>query len=60
LDDIVILAPSSDRVDFMRYGRDTASRVRVWKQAVAESVRLRDELAALVHSQALDEIVEPL
>jgi hypothetical protein len=72
LDDVVVLAPNPewiatlpngklpDRTDFMRYGRDTAARVRVWKQAVAESERLRDEFADMLFGGRLASIVEPL
>ncbi len=72
LDDVIVLAPNPDwvatlpsqkipdRADFMRYGRDTSTRVRVWKQAVAESVRLRDEFAELVYAKRLGERIEAL
>ncbi len=57
LDDVIVLAPRPDwiatlpnhklpdRSDFMRYGRDFASRVAAWQAAVTESERLRDEFA---------------
>jgi len=35
-----------DRADFKRYGDDHASRIKAWRRAVAESVRLRDEFEA--------------
>ncbi|WP_349744951.1 patatin-like phospholipase family protein [Roseateles cavernae] len=58
LDNVVLLAPSPawvaglpraklpDRDDFKHYGDDVAGRAKVWRQAVAESQRLRDEFAA--------------
>jgi hypothetical protein len=49
-----------DRTDFTRYGRDTAARVQVWKRAVAESERLRDEFAELLYTKRLSESVLPL
>jgi hypothetical protein len=71
LDDVVVLAPNPewvatlpngklpDRTDFMRYGRDTAARVKVWKRAVAESERLRDEFAEVVlRSRGFASVVE--
>ena len=57
LDDVIVLAPHPDwvatlpnkklpdRGDFARYGRDLKARVAVWRVAVAESTRLRDEFA---------------
>ncbi len=72
LDDAIVLAPDRewiatlpnqklpDRADFMRYGRDTSARVRVWQQAVAESVRLRDEFAEMLYSRTIGSHVEPL
>lgn len=72
LDDVIVLAPDPewvstlpngklpDRTDFTRYGRDTAARVSVWKQAAAESARLRDEFAEMVYTKRLGESVEPL
>jgi hypothetical protein len=72
LDDVIVLAPNPewvatlpngklpDRTDFTRYGRDTAARVQVWKRAVAESERLRDEFAELLYTKRLSESVLPL
>ncbi|MGL5003660.1 MAG: patatin-like phospholipase family protein [Casimicrobium sp.] len=72
LDDVVVLAPNPDwiatlpnkkipdRQDFMHYGRDTDARVRVWKQAVAESVRLRDEFAEMLYSRTIGSHIEAL
>ncbi len=72
LDDVVVLAPNPewiatlpnrklpDRQDFMHYGRDTSARVQVWKRAVAESVRLRDEIADIVNSESLAQQIEEL
>jgi hypothetical protein len=72
LDDVVVLAPNPewiatlpngklpDRTDFMRYGRNTAARVKVWKRAVAESERLRDEFGRALSTSALDSFLQPL
>jgi Patatin-like phospholipase len=72
LDDVVVLAPNPewiatlpnrklpDRQDFMHYGLDTSARVQVWKRAVAESVRLRDEFAELVYKSAANVGIEAL
>jgi hypothetical protein len=72
LDDVVVLAPNPewvatlpngklpDRTDFIRYGRDTAARVRVWKQAVAESVRLRDEFVEMIYSRSAQRALDYL
>jgi hypothetical protein len=72
LDDVVVLAPNPewvktlpngklpDRNDFMHYGRDTAARVDVWQSAVAESVRLRDELADALYSNRFRDLADPL
>jgi hypothetical protein len=72
LDDVVVLAPNPewiatlpnqkipDRQDFMHYGRDTSSRVRAWKAAVAESLRLRDEFAETLFRGGIAEYVEAL
>ena len=62
LDNLVVLAPSPewvrslpggklpDRTDFRTWLDDDATRMRVWRQAVAESARLAEEFAALVES----------
>jgi predicted acylesterase/phospholipase RssA len=72
LDDVVVLAPNPewiatlpnqkipDRQDFMHYGRDTSSRVRAWKAAAAESVRLRDEFAEQLYSRTIGTQIEAL
>jgi hypothetical protein len=72
LDDVVVLAPNPewiatlpngklpDRTDFLRYGRDTTARVKVWKQAVSESVRLRDEFSQVVQQQNFSDAMAPL
>jgi hypothetical protein len=60
LDNVVVLSPHPDwirslpnhklpdRDDFKRYGDDLAGRMRVWRQAIAESQRLADEFSRLV------------
>ena len=60
LDNVVVLAPNPDwvrtlpngklpdRDDFKVYGDDQAGRMRVWRQAIAESRRLADEFERLV------------
>ncbi len=62
LDNVVVLAPRAewvktlphgklpDRDDFKTYGDDLAGRMRVWRQAVAESQRLADEFISLVEA----------
>jgi len=61
LDNLVLLSPSPewvrglpngklpDRSDFKVYGDDDAERQRVWRRVLAESQRLADEFAELVH-----------
>lgn len=70
MDRVLLLAPSAefvaglpgghipDRHDFRRY--DPATRERYWKQAVAESERLGDELADVLANGLPAERVEPL
>ena len=60
LDNLVLLSPSPawvqtlpggklpNRADFKTFADDDACRMRVWRQAVAESQRLADEFADLV------------
>jgi hypothetical protein len=60
LDNTIVLAPNPewvktlpngklpDRTDFVTYGMDLSARVKVWKTAVSESQRLRDEFAQWV------------
>jgi len=60
LDNLVVLAPDRawiaslpnaklpDREDFRRYIDDVPARIAAWQRAVAESVRLADEFAALL------------
>jgi hypothetical protein len=60
LDNLVVLSPSADwvrtlpaaklpdRADFKTYADDDAGRMRVWRQALAESQRLADEFADIV------------
>jgi len=55
LDNVIVLAPTAqwiaslpggklpDRQDFRRYGDDADGRMAAWRQALAESERLRDE-----------------
>ncbi len=62
LSNLVLLAPTPewvatlpggklpDRQDFKAYGDDHAARERAWRGALAESQRLADEFAELVHS----------
>ena len=62
LDNLVLLSPKAqwlqtlpgrklpDRTDFRTYVDDDAGRMRVWRQAVAESQRLADEFAQLARS----------
>jgi hypothetical protein len=57
LDNVLVLAPSAewvaglpggklpDRSDFKRFGDDEAARISLWRQALAESQRLADDLA---------------
>jgi hypothetical protein len=61
LDNLVLLAPRPewvatlpnaklpDRSDIKSYGEDIAGRQRDWRRALAESQRLADEFAELVH-----------
>jgi hypothetical protein len=60
LDNVVLLVPDADwiarlpnaklpdRRDFKAYGADHAGRAKVWRRAIAESVRLADEFATRV------------
>ena len=60
LDNVIVLAPQPDwvrglpgaklpdRGDFKAYADDDATRIKVWRRALAESQRLADEFAALV------------
>ena len=60
LDNLVVVSPSPewarslpgaklpDRADFKTYADDNAGRMRVWRQALAESQRLADEFAEIV------------
>jgi hypothetical protein len=60
LDNLVLLSPKPawvqklpggklpDRADFKTYADDDLGRMRVWRQALAESQRLADEFVALV------------
>ena len=62
LDNLVLLAPRPewvatlpngklpDRADFKAYGDDIAGRQRDWRRALAESQRLADEFAQVVHA----------
>jgi hypothetical protein len=57
LDNVLLVAPSADflrtlprgklpdRTDFTSFGLDHDARIRVWRQAIGEGERLRDELA---------------
>jgi hypothetical protein len=70
LDNMVVLAPRPewvaalprgklpDRGDFKAYGDDADARMRAWRMALAESVRLADEFAALVDADSV--LAEPL
>jgi hypothetical protein len=69
LSNVVVLAPTAawiaslpggklpDRADFKTYAEDDPARMRVWRQALAESQRLADEFAEWVGSGRL---IEPL
>jgi len=67
LANVVLLAPNPDwveaalpngklpdRGDFKAYGDDLAGRRAAWSRAVAESLRLADEFAALVRRPSID------
>ena len=43
-----------DRADFKGYGDDLAGRQKAWRRALAESQRLADEFAMLVHQPSID------
>lgn len=60
LDNVILVAPSEsflrslpraklpDRQDFFHYGQDHQARIRNWRAAISESVRMRDDLAEFV------------
>jgi hypothetical protein len=64
LDNLVLLAPNPewvrtlpngklpDRADFKAYAHDVPARMRVWRQAIAESQRLAEEWAQHVQTRA--------
>jgi hypothetical protein len=64
LDNMVVLAPSAawvaalpggklpDRTDFKTWCDDDATRMRVWRRALAESGRLAEEFARLTEADA--------
>ncbi|GAB3441467.1 patatin-like phospholipase family protein [Massilia solisilvae] len=65
LDNVLIVAPSPefkrtlpraklpDRSDFKYYGADQDERIRLWRQAIGQGERLRDEFAAFVEKPNL-------
>jgi hypothetical protein len=71
LDNMIVIAPDPqwietlpnrklpDRTDFMRYGSDLASRVKVWMHAARASEQLADEFAQWLDKPDMDR-VEPL
>ncbi|SNS20491.1 hypothetical protein SAMN06265795_101508 [Noviherbaspirillum humi] len=71
LDNVILVSPTRrflerlpnrklpDRNDFVKYGLDHDARTADWQRAIAESARLRDELAAFVEKPDLSR-VKPL
>jgi hypothetical protein len=72
LQDVLLLAPSRsylaslpygklpDRNDFKRFMGDDKARQRYWRQAMAQSQRLGDELLELIETGKLGEQLQPL
>lgn len=72
LDNTVLLHPSDaflqrlpggripDRNDFLRHEGDDATRLKNWRQAIAESQALADEFSELVASEGFASRVQPL
>ncbi len=72
LDNVVLISPTReyldrlpmkklpDRNDFMRYVDDNEARLNYWRFAMAESARLRDELAQLITSGEVADRLTPL
>jgi hypothetical protein len=68
LDNVLIVAPSEefkralprgklpDRNDFKFYGINQDERIRIWRQAIADGQRLRDEFASFVHKPDISRI----
>ena len=71
VDNVIMVSPSPaflrtlprgklpDRKDFAHHGTNHSARIRQWKQAIAESARLRDAFAAFVDRPDLAQ-VQPL
>ena len=49
-----------DRNDFLRYGNDSAARIKAWRVAAQEARRLADELAEWLHRGSPVADVQPL
>jgi hypothetical protein len=45
-----------DRNDFKFYGINQDERIRIWRQAIADGQRLRDDFARFVHTPDLSRI----
>lgn len=72
LDNMILISPTReyldslphrklpDRNDFTRFADDYDGRLRYWRQAMAESARLRDEFALLVASGRIADEALPL
>jgi hypothetical protein len=72
LDNVVLICPSQeylaqlplkklpDRNDFKRFANDYDGRLKYWRLAMAESARLRDELAGLIESGGVAERLMPI
>jgi hypothetical protein len=68
LDNVLIVAPSEefrrtlprgklpDRNDFKFYGTNQDERIRIWRQAIADGQRLRDDFASFVDKPDLSRI----
>jgi hypothetical protein len=72
LDNVVLISPSReylarlplgklpDRSDFSKFVDDYEGRLKYWRFAMAESGRLRDELAGLIQSGNIASAIRPL
>lgn len=72
LDSLILISPTADylarlpnarlpdRGDFKRYADDADTRIKHWRTAMAESERLRDEVAKAFSSDRLADLITPL
>ena len=68
VDNVIMISPSAsflrslprgklpDRQDFFHYGTDHARRIRDWRAAISESVRMRDDLAEFIARPDLSQV----